>query len=303
MGDQLDHRGMKLVFVAHGRGAAFQIADIGPFVGDDQGPFELPGIGRVDPEIGRQLHGAAHALGYIDEGAVAIHRRIQRGEKISGLGHHITEIFPYQLGMLPHRLADRTENDADLFELVLEGGRDRNAVEHRVHRDASQYGAFMQGNAELVIHFQQLGIDLIQALGCVGIRFRRRVVIGILVINGRIIDQRPIGLVHIEPQTVSLQPPLKQPVGFVLLARNKADDVLVQPLGREFRFDLGDKTILIFAAFGYLIDGFGGDLGHRFIPPPPRRRPAHKAGAARRAPSAASCRPEICPVEPPPPPR
>ena len=43
---QLDHRGMQLVLVALGRGAAFQIADVGAFVGDDQRALELAGLRR-----------------------------------------------------------------------------------------------------------------------------------------------------------------------------------------------------------------------------------------------------------------
>src|SRR5205823_45593 len=35
--DQLDHRGVQLVLVALRRGAAFEIADIGALVGDQQG--------------------------------------------------------------------------------------------------------------------------------------------------------------------------------------------------------------------------------------------------------------------------
>src|SRR6202040_639984 len=48
--DQLDDRRVKLVFVALGRRAAFEIADIGAFVGDDQRPLELAGVLFVDAE-------------------------------------------------------------------------------------------------------------------------------------------------------------------------------------------------------------------------------------------------------------
>ena len=61
--DELDHRGMQLILVAHRGGAAFEIADIGALVGDDQRALELAGVRCVDAEIGRQLHRAAHALG------------------------------------------------------------------------------------------------------------------------------------------------------------------------------------------------------------------------------------------------
>ena len=42
--DQLDHRGVELVFVAHRSSATFEIADVGALVGDDQCALELAGI-------------------------------------------------------------------------------------------------------------------------------------------------------------------------------------------------------------------------------------------------------------------
>ena len=105
--DQLDHRGMQLVLVAHRRGAAFEIADVGALVGDDQRALELAGVLLVDAEIGRQLHRAAHARRHVDERAVGEHRRIQRGEEVVGHRHDGAEILLHQLGMLADRLRDR----------------------------------------------------------------------------------------------------------------------------------------------------------------------------------------------------
>ena len=53
MRNQLNHGGMQLVLIAHRRGAAFQIADISAFVGNDQRALKLSRVLRVDPEIGR----------------------------------------------------------------------------------------------------------------------------------------------------------------------------------------------------------------------------------------------------------
>ena len=78
--DELDHRRVQLVFVAHRRRAAFEVADIRAFVRDDQRALELAGVLGVDAEVGRQLHRAAHALRDVDEAAVAEHRRVERGE-------------------------------------------------------------------------------------------------------------------------------------------------------------------------------------------------------------------------------
>ena len=80
--DQLDHGGMQLVLVAHRRRAAFEIADVGALVGDDQRALELAGVLLVDAEVGRELHRAAHARRHVDERAVGEHRRIERREEV-----------------------------------------------------------------------------------------------------------------------------------------------------------------------------------------------------------------------------
>ncbi len=133
--DQLDHRGVKLVLVALGRRAAFEIADVGALVGDDQRALELAGVLLVDAEIGRQLHRAAHARRHVDERAVGEHRRIQRRVEIVGRRHDRAEILAHQLAVLAHRLGERAEDHPRLGELGLEGGGDRDRVEHRVDRD------------------------------------------------------------------------------------------------------------------------------------------------------------------------
>jgi hypothetical protein len=68
--DQLHHGGVQLVLVALWRGATFEVADLAAGLGNDEGALELPGVARIDAEVGRQLHRAAHARGHVDEGAV-----------------------------------------------------------------------------------------------------------------------------------------------------------------------------------------------------------------------------------------
>ena len=50
--DQLNHRGMQLVFIAHRGCTAFKITDITAFVGNDQGAFELAGFGFINTKVG-----------------------------------------------------------------------------------------------------------------------------------------------------------------------------------------------------------------------------------------------------------
>src|SRR3546814_19358563 len=52
------------------------------------------------------------------------------------MGHDRAEIFAHQRRMVLYGFRDRAENDALLFELLLVGGSDGDAVEHRVDRDS-----------------------------------------------------------------------------------------------------------------------------------------------------------------------
>ena len=83
-GHQLDHRGVELVLVAHRRRAALQVAHRRALVGHQQRPLELPGLRRVDAEVGGQLHGALHALRDVGERAVGEDRRVERGVEVVG---------------------------------------------------------------------------------------------------------------------------------------------------------------------------------------------------------------------------
>lgn len=80
--------------------------------------------------------------------------------------------------MLAHGLGDRTEDDAGLPELFLEGRPDRDAVEDRIDRDLARglaLGALdarkdhllAQRDAQTLIGGEQLGIDFVEALGFV----------------------------------------------------------------------------------------------------------------------------------------
>src|SRR5690554_3037933 len=122
---QLDHRSVQLVFITHGGGAAFQITDVGAFISNDQGALELPGIQFIDPEISGQLHGAAYALGNVDKGAIGENRGVQGSVVVVLLRHHGPQILFYQIRETANGLADRTENDARLFQFLAEGGDDR----------------------------------------------------------------------------------------------------------------------------------------------------------------------------------
>ena len=248
--DQFDHCGVELVLVAHRRGAAFEIADVAAFLGNDQRAFELARVLRIDAEIGRQLHRAAHAFGDVNEGAVRKDRAVQRCEEVVMLRHHLAEPLLHQLGIFLHRLADREEDHARFLEFFAESGGHADAVEHRIDRDLAgsldpgEHFLFRHGNAELVVHRLDLGIELVERFELL-LLLRRRVIIGVLVIDRRIAELGPVGLFHFLPQAEGLQPPVEHPLGLALLCADEANRVFSQPLLGEFGLDIRRPAVLV----------------------------------------------------------
>ena len=127
--DDLDDGGMQLVLVAHRSRAPLHVADIGAFVGNDQRTLELARPGRIDPEISAQLHRAVHPLGNIAKRPVRENGRVQRREKVIGIGYYAAA---HQIGVLPQRLGERAENDPLLGQRIAERGLHRNGVHDRI---------------------------------------------------------------------------------------------------------------------------------------------------------------------------
>ena len=166
MRDQLHHRGVQLIFIAHRRGATFEITYGRSFFRNDQCALKLAGLRGIDAEISRQLHRTAHTLGDVAKGAIAKHRRIECRKKVIGVGHHRAQVFLHQLRMILHCFGKRTENDPQLAQLCFERRRDRDTVEHRIDGDAGeQIPVRRRGNAELLVGLEQLRVDLFQTLG------------------------------------------------------------------------------------------------------------------------------------------
>ena len=161
--------------------------------------------------------------------------------------------------MLAHGLAERAEHDAQGGELPLEGGGDRHAVEHGVHGHAGQGLALLERDAELLVGLEEFGIDLVEALGGVLLGLGRRPVADGLVVDRRVVHQRPGGLGHRLPVAKGLQPPLQQPLGLALLARDEGDDLLVEAGGERVLLDVRDEAPLVVAP-GEVLD-LGIELG------------------------------------------
>ena len=153
--------------------------------------------------------------------------------------------------MILHCLRKRTENDPQLGELSFERRCDRNAIEHRIDGDAGQRFLFVERDAQLLVHLEQLRIDLFQTLWSVRLRFRRRIITDRLVVDGRIMHHRPLRLslrfFQLRPMAVSFKPPFEHERRLVLFRGDEANDLFVQPGRNGVGFDIGDETVLVLA--------------------------------------------------------
>ena len=149
--------------------------------------------------------------------------------------------------MILDRLAHRAENDPGLLQLLLVGGSHRHAVQHGVHRHSGQPRLLFQRDAQLAERFQHLRVHFVQALRPVVRRLGRRVVVNVLVVDGRKLHVRPrrfrVGLPRPEP--VRLQAPLQHPLRLVLLGRNQAHHVLAEALGKRLLLNVDGETPLV----------------------------------------------------------
>ena len=149
--------------------------------------------------------------------------------------------------MVLHGLGERAEDHAGLGQALLEGRRDRDAVEHGVHGDARQPGALVQRDAELVVGFEQLRVHFGKRLRAVLALLRRRVVRDRLEVDGRVLHARPRGLVHAHPPPERLEPPVEHEGRLVLLRRDQPDHVLVEARRDRVARDVRHEAVAVLA--------------------------------------------------------
>ena len=162
--------------------------------------------------------------------------------------------------MLLERLGDRTEHDAQPGELLLIGGADRHRVEHRVHGHTHHPLLLQQRHPEPLERAQDLGVDLVQGRRALLLvdTLGRGVVADRLIVDVGMIDRPPPGILHLLPAPERLEAEVEHELGLVLLARDQADDVFVQPLGRLLGIDVGVEAVLVDASGQLAFGPFAG---------------------------------------------
>ena len=154
------------------------------------------------------------------------------------------EVLLDQFGMILNGFAERAEDDSELAQLLFHGRSDRDAVENGVDGDAGQHFLLVQGDAELLVSLEQLGIDFVEALERLDALWRG-VVDERVVVDCRIPDVAPVRLFHGEPAPVGLEAPFQHELGLVLFRRDGADYVFIEPGWDGVRLDIGDEPVRV----------------------------------------------------------
>ena len=149
--------------------------------------------------------------------------------------------------MFAYCLGHRAKYHPGFGQLVFKGCRHGNRVEHRVHCHPGQAFLLINGDAQLVISFQQFRIDFIEVFRSF-LLFRRGIITDGMIVDSCIINIGPARLNHSQPVAISLQTPLQHPIRFALFGRYDADHVFAQA-GRDcVGIQIGDKTLFVFLA-------------------------------------------------------
>ncbi len=214
-------------------------------------------IGGVDAKVGGQFHRAAHAFRNVDERTVTEYSRIQCSIKIVALRHHAAEVSAHQVGMILNSLGKRTKNDTGFGELLFERRRNRNAVKHGINSDTGEACALVQGDAELVVSFEQLRVDFIQTFGSIVVRLGGGKIRDRVKVDRRVMDVSPVRFFHGPPLLIGAQAPLEHEFGLVFARRNRTHDLFVKAGRKALRCNIGNKTVLVattddaFDVFGF----------------------------------------------------
>ncbi len=254
MRNQFNHCRVQLILVTLRRSAPFEVAHIATLVGDDERTFELSSILRVDAEVCAQLDWTAHTLRDVHKRSIAKHSGIQRGVEVVAWWYDTSDILTDQLWMLAQCLADRTKDDAEFLELVLEGRLDTDTIEHDVDGYAREDLLLLERYAQLFERGQKLWINFVERSRTL-LLLRSRPINDVLKINARVRHIGPARLLHRLPLPEGLQTPFEHPLRLFFFCRNEPHDVLTEALRQQFLLNIRCEAILVVASNNVVKDG------------------------------------------------
>ena len=158
--------------------------------------------------------------------------------------------------MFFHRLANRHEDDAFLFQFLLECCLYRYGIHDGVNGDAAKGEAFFEGNAEFVEGLCQFRVDVVRRLRSVRFLCHRvGIVRDCLIVNRRQCDMSPRRLFLPAPVSECVETEVKQPLRLALLCRDEPHDIFIQSDGYDFGMDVGGEPVFVFL-FSHLTHKF-----------------------------------------------
>ena len=140
------------------------------------------------------------------------------------------------------------------------GCLDGDGVHYGVDGHSGELLLLLKGDSELIEGAYQLGVDLVEALGTLLPDGSGVVADGLEVDIGHL-EVTPFGRGEGEPVTVGLEAEVEHPVGLAFLARDEADDVLVEAYGDDVGVDIGDEAVFIVAAGDVVENAARGGIG------------------------------------------
>src|SRR6266852_5196595 len=151
--------------------------------------------------------------------------------------------------MLLYRFREGAEDNSQISQLLLERSRHGDAIEHRIHSHTREVLLLLERNAQFLVGAQDLWIQFLQARAA-GLLFGRGVINDFLVVDRPVLHSGPLGfglrLLQRCPVVIRLQPPLEHELRLILLGRDQANNLLVEPLWDSLFLDRSDEAPLVF---------------------------------------------------------
>src|SRR5581483_3557587 len=159
--DDLDDRGVQGVVRVGGSGTALHVVDVAAFLGDDQRPFELAHVLRIDAEVGLERYLHLYARGHVNEAAARPYGRVQGGELVVGGRDDSAEVLPHDVHVLTQAAVHVQEEHSLLGQVLADLVVDDLGVV--LGADAGEELALGLGDAEFVEGALDLGRHLFPA--------------------------------------------------------------------------------------------------------------------------------------------
>ena len=118
--EDLNDAGVQRVLVVDRGGAALDVVNVGPLVGDDERTLELTHGGGVNAEVRLKRDRHVHALGDVDEGSTGPGGGVQCRELVVAGGHALAEVLLEDLGVLAQTGIGVGEDDALALQVLLD---------------------------------------------------------------------------------------------------------------------------------------------------------------------------------------